>query len=138
MLSRKSFSLIELITVIIVIGLLALLAFPSYLAVQRRIRDREAGTHLTLIQAAEKTYRIEEREYVDTANTTNTNELLGIDLPTGYWSYSVPAGFVDNASNPPTFCAEATGGGEAWHIDQDDAEAVDCDCALDAGTCTGR
>ncbi|MCF7908029.1 MAG: type II secretion system GspH family protein [Candidatus Omnitrophica bacterium] len=139
MLSRPSFSLIELITVIIVISLLVLLAFPTYLSVQRRILDREAGTHLTLIQAAEKSYRIEERAYVDTANTTNTNELLGLDLsPTGHWSYSVPTGFVNNASNPPTFCAEATSGGEAWHIDQDDHEAADCDCALTAATCTGR
>lgn len=124
---RKSVTLLELMVVLSVLAVLLSFAVPTYFKAQRRARDRIARSQLELIQEAEKMQRLEVGSYIACTDNLSCQTALDIDLPQGTrdWVYSVPAGTVDNTSIPPTFCAQATGGGGSsdWHIDQDDDEA---------------
>lgn len=126
--NRGSFSIVELVIVVVVVAILVTLAMPAYISARRRAKDREARALLKLIQVAEKTYRLETSRYITCANNTACNTILRLDLPSGTasggsWDYQVPT--VDNTAVPPTFTANATGtqGTQNWTIDQDDNEA---------------
>ena len=130
---REGFSLVELIVIVVVLGVLISFAVPTYVGVKRKIQDQGALSNLKLLQAAEKNYRIEARQYISCADTTACNAALRLDIPVGgYWQYSVPTAGEDDTVVPPApfFCAEAnnTTRVEFRHIDQDDPEAVNGAC----------
>ncbi|MBD3264827.1 MAG: hypothetical protein GF375_06970 [Candidatus Omnitrophica bacterium] len=126
--NRGSFSVVELIIVVVVVAILVTLAMPAYISARRRAKDREARALLKLIQVAEKTYRLETSRYIACADNASCNSILRLDLPPdtssgGSWDYAV--GSVDNTATPPEFNATATGteGTQNWQIDEDDVEA---------------
>jgi prepilin-type N-terminal cleavage/methylation domain-containing protein len=94
-LNKKSFTIIELLVVIIIIGILAALALPGFGVSKERVLDKEAKANLALIQAAEKIYKMESGFYYPNSGTTNViadiNTYLRVNLPTGAlsWSYEV-------------------------------------------------
>jgi prepilin-type N-terminal cleavage/methylation domain-containing protein len=95
-LGKKSFTLVELAIVIVIIGISAALALPGYSTLKEKSLDREARTNLALIQAAEKIYRLEAGAYYPAAGSvtsiTNINTNLKLSLPTGAsisWGYKV-------------------------------------------------
>ena len=95
MLKKKSFTLIEILVVIIIIGILAALALPGFGVSKERVLDKEAKANLALIQAAEKIYKMESGIYYPSSGTTSVvadiNTYLRVNLPTGAlsWSYTV-------------------------------------------------
>ena len=95
MLNKKSFSLIELIVVVIIIGILAALALPGFGVSKERALDKEAKANLALIQAAEKIYKMESGFYYPSSGNTSViadiNTYLRVNLPTGAlsWTYNV-------------------------------------------------
>jgi len=128
---KNGFTLGEVLVVVIILGILASIAVPSYIGIKRKVYDYGAQSNLKLVQAAEKSYRIEARQYIDCANSSACNAALRMDMPVGgYWDYSVPAAKIDNNATPQVFCAEANNAasGRQWHIDQDDAEAINGAC----------
>ena len=90
---RRSFTLIELVIVIIIIGVLATLGLTHYFGYRERALDREAQSNLLLINAAERIARMESNDnfYVTPATQvpplppTNAgiNTLLRMSLPVG-------------------------------------------------------
>ncbi|MBU0547290.1 MAG: type II secretion system GspH family protein [Candidatus Omnitrophica bacterium] len=95
MLNKKSFTLIELLIVVVIIGILAALALPGFGTSKERVLDREAKANLALIQAAEKIYRMESSFYYPSSGSTSViadiNTNLRVNLPTGAssWTYAV-------------------------------------------------
>ena len=91
---KKSFTLMELLIVIVIVGVLAALALPGFTTSKERALDREARASLSLMQAAEKIYRMEAGFYYPPATTTSNvtliNRYLKISLPSGgaSWSYT--------------------------------------------------
>ncbi|MDD3297010.1 MAG: hypothetical protein PHU64_06585 [Candidatus Omnitrophica bacterium] len=127
----KSFELIELTVVIVVLGVIFGFAIPAFVNAKREAQDKEARTSLELIQDAENMHRLERHEYAECSSTGDCNDVLDLDLaPRGYWTYSVPAGSVDNAVLPPKFCAQAVHDIRAWHINHDDTEASGGVCVV--------
>ena len=96
----KSFTLVELLVVVIIIGILAALALPGFGTSKERVLDKEAKASLALIQAAEKIYKMEASFYYPVSGNTNVvaniNTYLRVDLPTSAlsWTYTVD---TDNA-----------------------------------------
>jgi len=118
---RNSFTLIELIIVITVIGILASFAIPQFAVTQERARDREAISVLGLIRTAERAFRIEENAFYPAAGSLSSNvpanlilinRNLRLSLPeTSSWTYTL--------NNTGIVTALRTGGSRirTWRVD---------------------
>ena len=109
MLKRKGYTLTEMLVVLVIIAILAALAWPNYKTIKEKALNREAKASLALIRAAEKIYRLEQGFYYPrpaTATTvvSNINSYLKLSLPdtaSVTWSISVdstPASGVATAT----------------------------------------
>ncbi|MDD5195538.1 MAG: hypothetical protein PHQ96_07710 [Candidatus Omnitrophica bacterium] len=125
---RNSLTLLEIIIVVVVIGIVATFAVPSYWGARQKATQREARTILMLMQAAEKVRRFEQGAFVSCASTADCNTNLTLDIPTGSFNYSA----VINGDGS-LFCAEATAivtGLTTQHICTNDLSAS-------TGVCSG-
>ena len=113
---RKSFTLMELVVVIMIMGILASISLPLYNRAVERARDREAVVGLRLMAAAERNYRTNFSTFTNCADTETCNNLLGLDLPTGNWGYDVVVGAVTFTATATCLWASCVGG---WQLDQD-------------------
>ncbi len=114
----KGFTLIELVTVLVVIGVLAGLALPQFSVTRERALDKDAKSNVSLIQAAEKIYRMERSTYYpdpvgSTGNISNINEYLKLSLsdaasPT--WVYNI------NSATQRITATRNIAGGRVWTI----------------------
>jgi len=88
--NRKGFTLIELMIVVAIIGILAAIAIPNFLAMQLRAKRAELPSNLDAIRTAEKAYQAEWDEFTNcaaapatpsgrsqTVFTSNSFDLLG-------------------------------------------------------------
>ena len=128
--SRKGFTLIELMIVVVIIGILAALAIPRFMATSGKAKKSEAKTVLKQLYQLERAYFQEHDAYVAGANTAGlvaTN--LGFDDPgaDARYDYSVTvAGNTFTAT--ATELADADGDGvpnETLTMDQDGVEGGD-------------
>ncbi len=92
--NKRAFSFLELMIVLLIIGILAAVAFPQFRVARQIALTREAQANLKLIQAAEKIYGVEYTHYWTYANTSAINTGLRLDIPVSAspnWTYSVDA-----------------------------------------------
>ena len=118
----KSFTLAELVIVVVIVGIFAAVAIPSYRRAVLKIQDKEACAMLSLIRQAERDYRLEYSTYVGCVDTAACNATLNLSLSNESWEYSVPN------SAAATFCAQA--------VNQDDGTimwSVRADMAVEPG-----
>jgi len=82
--TKKSFTLIEMVIVLIIVTILAALAWHNYSGLKEKALDREAKTSLALIQVAERNYRMEHGYYYPSSdretNIANINSNLKLSL----------------------------------------------------------
>ncbi|MEO1067836.1 MAG: type IV pilin-like G/H family protein [Cyanobacteria bacterium J06638_6] len=82
------FTLIELLVVIIIIGILAAIALPSFLNQANKARQSEAKTYVGSMNRGQQAYRLENPVFAP-----GFVELaIGIPSATQYYTYSIPAG----------------------------------------------
>ncbi len=131
--TKRAFTLIELIVTLIIIGILAALSLPQFGKTREHALGKEAIANLKLIAAAEKIYRMEAITgyYPRVAPNPQSdigqiNTYLRLSIPTGTsplytdrnWNYSV-TGAANTFSSTAT--RTATGGsysGCTYTIDQ--------------------
>ena len=78
---RKSFTLIELIVVLIVVGILATIGIPTYRKAVLGAEGRGAVANLKAIQTSEKVIDLERGVFVACANLVACNTALNLDMP---------------------------------------------------------
>ena len=99
------FSLMEVMIVVVIIGILAALAYPNLEKYLKRARQTEAKTNLSAIYTAQKIYFSLHQSYVDDINELDLSLAQG-DLYT----------FTIQEASTSTFKAQAEG-----NIDDDEA-----------------
>ena len=89
----RAATLLELITVVIIVGIVASFAVPSFIKTKEHALGNQAKANLKLIAAAEKVYRLELNEFYPSSGTvTSTNAIntnLKLALNEASWNYSI-------------------------------------------------
>lgn len=102
----RGFTLIELMITVVIIAILAAVAFPSFMDSIRKSRRSEAFTALNNVQQAQERFRSNNNAYTTnlTASPTATTPGLGLaaTTPGGYYTISV------NNAGPTSYDVSAT------------------------------
>lgn len=118
---KRSFTYIEIIVVIVIVGLLAAMALPQFGTSKERTFDKEARLNLQAIQEAETTHKMEKGTYYPAVSSTgdpaliNSNLKLGLPTDTTYvnWLYNLDTTVVGGEKATAT---RVGAGGRIWTI----------------------
>ncbi len=112
----RGFTLIELMITVVVVGILAAIAYPSYQTYMQKVRRSEAQQLMTAISSRQAQYIIDARGYTETigAGGLNVNQqgwTCAATCSNAYYTVSMtPA--PDNTATPPTYTITATPSGQ--------------------------
>jgi prepilin-type N-terminal cleavage/methylation domain-containing protein len=131
--NQKGFSLIEMMIVVALLGILAAIAIPTYMGIQKKGKRTEYRANLEIIKLLEEKRHAEQGTYITGANTAALKLALPHfqpgDAANLLYDYSVTC--VDTRLD---FTATATGkatgpdAGKKFCIDQDNQKGEDAAC----------
>lgn len=96
---KESFTLIELLIVIVIVALLSSLGLPVYMGTIEKSYNKEARSMIRMILEAEKMEKLKRDKFVACSDTSSCSSELNLSLPYDRWQYSVKL-------NPNTIIAE--------------------------------
>lgn|SRR3989338_2438840 len=115
---KKAFTIMEVMTVVIIVGVIAVFAIPNFSKTMEKSYEQDALTQLTAIHAAQDIYRAQTGAYWSpgvTYDVTAINSNLGLsimengmqytcydDLSGGYFCFAIPL------SGSGSFCVTLT------------------------------
>ncbi|MGI9334449.1 MAG: type IV pilin protein, partial [Gammaproteobacteria bacterium] len=133
---QHGITLFELMIVVVIVGIIAAVGYPSYQGYTRQAKRSDAQAALTRMAAQQERWYADNNTYTDNAtdlgycnNNAPSNE--------GYWTISVVAANTDNTrfavqAVPSSWGADCTDGTD------DDIDHADAACTTITLTSTGR
>jgi len=88
---KKGFTLLELMIVVIIVGILASLAMPRFIAAANKAREAEGQNMLGAIRSSQLRYNLEHSEYTSVIGNLDVE----IPTPTKYYTYTAVDGTGD-------------------------------------------
>jgi type IV pilus assembly protein PilA len=88
--ANQGFTLVELLVVVVIIGILAAIALPAFLAQTAKAKQSEARTYLGAWAKAQKAFRTEHSQFA----RDWTDLSLGIGTESKFYAYSMEGGGV--------------------------------------------
>jgi type IV pilus assembly protein PilE len=102
------FTLLELMIVVAIIGVLAMMALPSYEGYLQRARRADAQSFLMEVASRQQHFLVDRRAYGTSITAAPNVGGLGMTIPDSV-SFHYDVGLaVDNRVRPPTFSVSAT------------------------------
>jgi len=112
---ERSFTLLEILIVIVIVGILAGIGMASYTGVKEKTLGKEAIANLKLIASAEDLRRMETGSYYISSNLQNINNNLKLSLSATNWVYAI-------SGTAATFSATARRGACVYTLTDSDAD----------------
>ncbi len=101
--SRRGFTIVELLIVIVIIGILAAITIVAYNGIQVRARDSIRTDSIAKIKRALEVYKADNGRYpAATANPGNGGWEMSNDVSGSFMEYLVDAGFPSGTPVDPT------------------------------------
>lgn len=125
--NKKGFTMVELLIVLVIIGILAAVAAPIYLAQTRRAKASEAVAVISQMRQAEREYFTKHNSYRTVAAGDLANEPEAASAQ----------GLAINVGVPQYFCNDAYSVGTATTGRFTSPAAADFVIAVDGGVCVG-
>ena len=104
-LRERGFTLIEIMIVVVVVAILAAIAFPSYQDSVRKSRRAEAKSALSDLAARQEQFFNDNKTYADTVAKLGTSGTT----PSGYYTLQIAAGATGTLVSSYTMTATAAG-----------------------------
>lgn len=86
--SKRGFTLIELIVVVVIIGVLVSIALPQYINFKEKAMATEAINTIAAIRKAEVIYKLERGGYITCWNNGEIETNLGLKVGSADWRYA--------------------------------------------------
>lgn len=103
----RGFSLIELMVVVVIVGVLAMIALPSYRQYVLRGHRTDVQAYMSDVATRQQNFLLDRRAYASSITDAPSANGLGLTIPASLSTWYTVTTTPDNSARPPSFVVTA-------------------------------